>query len=278
LKIVITGADGLVGSALTRTLSAEHSIVSLNRTQLNITDEQAVKSSLGSERPDLVINCAVVQVDTCELDPKLAEAVNVLGPRYLALSTPRILHFSTNYVFEGEPPGRPPYTVSDEPHPVNVYGRTKLQGEHVVIEANAQHFIVRTAWVYGVGKPSFLALVPVNLRSGRAVRAITDSFSTTTYVKDLTTQVAAIISREEYGIYHVVNSGVSSYYEFAKETARLLNLDEGEADRLIEKVSEADMKRPARRPRWTPLANTLEPMRKWQEALASYIRDDVVGG
>ncbi len=81
-----------------------------------------------------------------------------------------------------------------------------------------------------------------------------------------------------YGIYHVVNSGVSSYYEFAKETARLLKLDEAEADRLIEKVSEADMSRPARRPRWTPLANTLEPLRSWQEALASYIQDDLVGG
>ncbi len=272
---MITGADGLVGSALTRTLRAEHSIVSLNRRQLDITDEQAVKRTLESERPDLVINCAVVQVDVSELDPKLAEAVNVLGPRYLALSAPRILHFSTNYVFEGEPPGRPPYTVSDEPHPINVYGRTKLQGEHAVIEANPRHFIVRTAWVYGVDKPSFLASVPVNLRAGRAVQAITDSFSTTTYVKDLAAQIRELILREEYGLYHVVNSGVSSYYEFAKETARLLSLDEGEVDRLIVKVSEADMKRPARRPRWTPLANTLEPMRDWKEALASYIRDDV---
>ena len=274
MKIVITGANGLVGKALSNALEAQHDVASFGHRDLDITDGNAVRCAFENAQPDVVINCAVVQVDACELDPKLAEAVNVAGPRNLALAAPRFVHFSTNYVFDGEQLDRPPYTISDEPRPINVYGRTKLQGEHAVIEVNPQFFIIRTAWVYGPGKPSFLAAVPANLREGKPVKAITDAYSTTTYVNDLVAQTIEIIEGAEYGLYHVANSGVSSYYDFALEAARLIGLPESEADRLIVKVTESEMNRPARRPRWTPLESTLKPMRLWKAALAEYIADE----
>src|SRR5678816_2964009 len=148
VKIVITGANGLVGKALSKALEAQHTVSRLSHRDLDITDGNAVRFAFEKAEPDVVINCAVVQVDACELDPRLAEAVNVAGPRNLALAAPRIVHFSTNYVFDGEPLRRAPYTISDEPRPINVYGRTKLQGEHAVIEANPRFFVIRTAWVY----------------------------------------------------------------------------------------------------------------------------------
>lgn len=274
MKIVITGANGLVGKALSKALEAQHEVSSFGHRDLDITHGTAVRYTFEKSEPDMVINCAVVQVDACELDPELAEAVNVAGPRNLALAAPRIVHFSTNYVFDGEPLGRPAYTISDEPRPINVYGRTKLQGEHAVIEANPQFFIIRTAWVYGPGKPSFLADVPANLREGKPVKAITDAYSTTTYVNDLVSQTIEIIENGEYGLYHVANSGVSSYYEFALEAARVIGLPESDADRLIVKVSESEMSRPARRPLWTPLESTLKPMRSWKEALAEYVEEE----
>ena len=272
MKILITGANGLVGKALSKALERGHEVASFSHRDLDITDANAVRSVCEKLKPHLVINCAVVQVDACELDPKLAEAVNVIGPRNLALAAPRIVHLSTNYVFDGEPIGRESYTISDEPRPINTYGRTKLQGEHAVIEANPQFFIIRTAWVYGREKTSFLASVPFNLSEGTPVQAITDAYSTTTYVNDLVEQMIEIIDGGEFGLYHVVNSGVSSYYEFAVEAARILGIPEEEAERLIEKVSERDVKRPAPRPRWTPLECNLKPMRSWKLALAAYVR------
>ena len=277
MKIVITGANGLVGKALSKALVTHHATVSLGHSDLDITDQDAVRIVLDRERPDLVINCAVVQVDACELNPALAEAVNVAGPANLARFAPSIIHFSTNYVFDGEPPGRPPYTIFDETRPINVYGLTKLQGEHAVIEGNRQYFIIRTAWVYGSGKPSFLASVPKDLREGKRVKAITDAYSTTTYVEDLVSRTIEIMEAGEYGIYHVVNSGVSSYYEFAVEAGRILGIPETEVEALIEKVSEREMNRPATRPRWTPLECALSaklgfaPMRSWKAALEEYI-------
>jgi len=277
LKIVITGANGLVGKALSKALVAHYETVSLGHSDLDITDQDEVRTVLDRERPDLVINCAVVQVDACELKPALAEGVNVAGPANLARFAPGIIHFSTNYVFDGEPPGRPPYSILDETRPINVYGSTKLQGEHAVIEGNRQFFIIRTAWVYGSGKPSFLASVPRDLREGKRVKAITDAYSTTTYVEDLVSRTIEIMEAGEYGIYHVVNSGVSSYYEFAVEAGRILGIPETEVEALIERVSEREMDRPAKRPRWTPLECTLSaklgfaPMRSWKAALGEYI-------
>jgi len=281
VKILITGAAGLVGAHMARILGRAHDVVALDHAALDITDRDAVQRCVGDARPALIANCAVLQVDDCEQNLALAEAVNVDGPRFLAEAATHagaeIIHFSTQYAFEGEPVGRAPYTIMDEPAPVNVYGKTKLIGEEAVHEACDKSYIIRTSWVYGSGKNNFLCAVHDDLRNGKTVRAIDDIWSSTTYVEDLIARTMTIRRNGFYGTYHVVNSGVCSYHEFAVEAAKLVGLGNREARRLIEITHERDMKRVARRPRYTPLRCLLSeelgfpPMRDWRAALAEYV-------
>ena len=282
MKILILGAAGLVGSHLERRLARKHEVLALKHGDLDITDRDAVQRCVSQAKPALVFNCAVLQVDESEQQPAKAQAVNVAGPRYLAEAAndigAEIVHFSTQYAFAGEPVGRLPYTLHDEPRPVNNYGRTKVAGEAAVLAACARSFIVRTSWVYGSGKKSFLCTVHNDLKAGKKVRAIDDIWSSTTYVADLIERVLVIRSTGKYGTYHVVNDGICSYYEFALEAGRVLGLTRGQIDLLIEITHERDMKRIAARPRYTPLRCLLSeqlglpPMRDWRAALAEYVR------
>jgi dTDP-4-dehydrorhamnose reductase len=285
MKILITGAAGLVGSHLARRLALEHEVLALKHGELDITDRHAVQRFVIDAKPELIINCAVIQVDESEQNPTKAQAVNVDGPGYLAQVASdcgaEIVHFSTQYAFAGEPIGRAPYTIDDEPRPVNNYGRTKLAGEQAVRDACARSYIIRTSWVYGSGKNSFLCAVHSDLQSGKKVRAIDDIWSSTTYVNDLIDRVAAITARGRYGTYHVVNEGICSYYEFALEAGRLHGLTHAQLESLIEITHERDMKRIAVRPRYTPLRCLLSEqiglpsMRDWRAALAAYIGKEI---
>ena len=281
MKILITGAAGLVGSHLARRLANEHHVLALQHADLDITDQEAVRRTVIDARPALIMNCAVLQVDESERDWAKAQAVNVDGPRYLAEAASEvgaeIVHFSTQYAFAGEPLERAPYTIDDEPNPVNVYGRTKVAGEAAVRAACARSYIVRTSWVYGSGKNSFLCDVHHDLRAGKTVRAIDDIWSSTTYVADLIERVMTIRTLGRYGTYHVVNGGVCSYYEFALEAGRVLGLARAQIDALIEIAHEREMKRIAARPRYTPMrcllseALGLPLMRDWRPALRDYV-------
>ncbi len=285
MKILITGAAGLVGSHLARRLAGEHEVLALKHGDLDITDRHAVHRVVADAKPALVMNCAVIQVDEAEQAPAKAQAVNVDGAGYLAEAAEEvgaeIVHFSTQYAFEGEPVGRLPYTIQDELRPVNNYGRTKVAGEAAVRAACARSFNIRTSWVYGSGKNSFLCVVHDDLRAGKKVRAIDDIWSSTTYVNDLIDRVMTIRSTGLYGTYHVVNEDVCSYYEFAIEAGRALGLTRAQIDPLIEITHERDMKRLAIRPRYTPLRCLLSeqlglaPMRGWQAALAAYVRGEL---
>ena len=268
MRILITGSAGLVGSELVRAYASED-VIALTHRDLDITDAGAVDETLRRVRPEVVFNCAVIGVDDCEADPALAERVNVAGPAQLAAAAERVgaamVHFSSNYVFDGERADGLPYTIHDEPRPINVYGVTKVRGERAVLEASTRAFIVRTSWVFGAGKASFLSTVTERLARGERVRAITDTFASATYVRDLAACVRELVARRQYGTHHVVNEGVCSYETFAREAARLTGANED----LIEVTTEASMARPAPRPRWTPMAGA-PPLRAWKDALRDY--------
>ena len=282
MKVLIAAAAGLVGSHLAQRLARQHDVLALKHGDLDITDQSAVQRYVADAKPELIFNCAVIQVDESEQDSAKAQAVNAKGPRYLAEAANRvgaeIVHFSTQYAFQGEPVGRAPYTITDEPAPINVYGKTKLIGEEAVHEACARSYIIRTSWVYGSGKDSFLCSVHNDLKEGKRVRAIDDIWSSTTYVEDLIDRVMMIRRTGFYGTYHVVNTGICSYYEFALEAGRLIGLARRELDSLIEITHERDMKRIAPRPRYTPLRCLLSEelglpsMRDWHDALGAYVR------
>jgi len=251
MRIAIIGARGLVGSALARRFP---DATALTHRDLDITDRDAVSRVAG--KFDLIFNCAVIGVDECERDPALARAVNVEGPANLAELGKQFVHFSTNYVFAGEEEKF--YGVDDEPHPVNIYGATKAEGERAVLARNENALVVRTSWVYGAGKENFLSTVGAKLGRGERVRAIGDVFASCTYVEDLVDAVVGLIGGR--GLRHIVNEGVLSYADFARELAPDTS--------LIDVVSEHDVMR-APRPRYTPLRNSL-PMRDWREALRDY--------
>jgi dTDP-4-dehydrorhamnose reductase len=235
-----------------------------------VTDAAAVERLILMERPSLVVNCAVLGVDECERDPARARAINANAPRALAESANEVgawfLHFSTNYVFDGEREG--PYTEEDEPRPLSIYGSTKAEGEHAALAANPRCVVVRTSWVFGAGKRSFLSTAHSELLAGRRVRAIRDTWASVTYVEDLARRVEEILALCVGGLFHE---------EFAREAARLVGLDKEEAAPLIETVTESEMRRAAMRPRYTPLRSVasaqlgLAPLRDWREALADYV-------
>jgi dTDP-4-dehydrorhamnose reductase len=282
MKILVTGAAGLVGHHLARRLARDHEVLGLKRGELDITNRDAVNHWASALKPSLIINCAVIQVDESEQNPTKAQAVNAEGPRFLAEAAnivgADIIHFGTQYTFDGEPLGRTPYTIEDEPRPVNTYGKTKIMGEEGVRQTCARSYIIRTSWVYGSGKNSFLCTVHDDLRAGKRVRAIVDIWSCTTYVEDLIDCILQILDKRRYGTYHIVNEGVCSYYEFALEAGRLVGLSRHQVDLLIETVKEAEMQRSALRPRYTPMSCLLSeklglpPMRDWRAALADYVR------
>lgn len=281
MKLLITGAAGLVGSHLARRLARDHEVVALKHSDLDITDRAAVGRIVADLKPTVIYNCAVLQVDASEQSPATAAAVNADGPGFLAEAAQRlgaeIVQFSTQYAFPGEPYGRTAYTVEDEPQPVNVYGKTKVSGEQAVRRACARSYIIRTSWVYGSGKDSFLCVAYDALMAGRRIQAIDDIWSSTTYVQDLIDRCLTILARRHYATYHVVNEGVCSYYDFALEAARIAGLTRRQADSLIEVTHERDMKRLAVRPRYTPLRClvseelVLPPMRAWRDALRAFV-------
>ena len=282
MKVAIIGAGGLVGSEFARHLSARHDVLSLRHPDLDITDGEGVARVIVKERPALIINCAVLGVDASECDPSLAWSVNVAGAENLARAANAVdaefLQLSSNYVFDGARSRDSPYTIEDVPAPINTYGQTKLAAERAVSAANERCFIVRTSWVFGAGKKNFLSSVPRSLSAAQKIRAITDVWASSTYVHDLVPRVMEIVSLRHYATYHVVNSGLCSYYEFAAEAVRILNISESELMPLIEPVELSDLRLQARRPRYSPLSCRvseeigLAPLRDWRPALAQYVR------
>ena len=282
MKILIAGAAGLIGSHFAQRMARDHDVSALRHRDLDITDGAAVHRCVLDTKPALIINGAVIQVDESEDNPAKAHAVNVEGPRALAEAASQVgaefIHFSTQYAFDGEPIGRPPYTVNDQPRPINVYGKTKVASEQVVAEACARSYIIRTSWVYGSGKESFLCTAHRDLKARKRIRAIVDIWSSTTYVEDLIDRLLQILTLRCYGIYHVVNDGVCSYHEFALEAGRLVGLSQDQIESLVEVVKESAMKRIAARPRYTPMRCLLSeeiglpPMRDWRSALAAYVQ------
>jgi len=269
MRVVVTGASGLVGGATVKHFAAH----GLTHRDLDITDAAAVERTISNLRPDLIINCAVLGVDECQRDPVAARAINVDGPALLARAAERIgaaiLHFSSNYVFSGVEERF--YTIDDEPAPINVYGETKVAGERSVRENCTRAFVVRSSWIFGPGKDSFLANAHRRLLRGESIRAVRDIWASATYVEDLVVTLVAIVEQRRFGIHQVVNSGVCSNATFAREAARIVGAD----PQLVEEVSTTEV-HDAPRPRYTPMIG-LPPLRDWRPALAAYIKSDSRG-
>lgn len=278
MKILLTGAGGQLGRAL---IAAAHGrgleIWPTDLPELDITDPEAVRRHLAECRPEVLINAAAAtRVDDLEADPDLALKVNALGPRNLAVACRRqgvkLVHISTDYVFDGAKPT--PYVEWDPTAPASVYGLSKLLGEEWVRQQCPDHFIVRTAWLYGIPGPNFVQAI---LNSARTLgpegelTVVQDQRGTPTSAPALATQLLALAATESFGTYHATCQGEATWYEFA----RLILKTAGVSIKLTP-CDTKDYPRPAPRPPNSVLENRLlkllglDLMPDWQGAFQRF--------
>lgn len=275
MRILVTGAGGMLGTDLVERLSSEHEVIGATHDDLDVSNSSATKSFIGEVKPDLVLHAAAyTDVDGCESNPDLAYAVNALGAQNVALGCQlagaEVLYFSTDYVFDGS--SRTPYIEWDRPNPLSVYGRSKYAGERAVAHLLDKYYIVRLAWLYGERGKNFVKTMLKLGEERGSVGVVTDQIGSPTYTKDVAEGVARLIESKNYGIYHMVNSGWCSWYEFACEIFRLANKEVE-----VKPIATEELGRPAPRPPYSALRNFAlektigDPMRPWKEALADFL-------
>lgn len=242
----------------------------------DIADRDFVRGRFREFRPDLVIHlAAMTAVDRCEAEEDLAFRVNAEGSRVAAAEAEAvdaaILAVSTDYVFDGTKGA--PYTEDDPPHPLGIYGRSKYAGEEAIREASVKWAVVRSAWLYGQGGANFVATMAGLLDTRERIPVVADQTGSPTYVEDLADGLAAMVSKRPRGLYHLVNAGQASWFDLARETARLLGKD---PDTVVPATT-AEIARPAPRPAFSVLdAGRARKrfgveLRPWPEALAAYL-------
>jgi dTDP-4-dehydrorhamnose reductase len=278
MKIVITGAAGQLGQALVDEAGRrgwEGRATDLP--DLDITDTGEILDYLGRERPQAVLNAAAAtRVDDLETDADLALTVNSLGPRNLAVACRvlgiKLVHVSTDYIFDGAKAG--PYVEWDEPRPLSVYGLSKLLGERYIREQCPEHFIVRTAWLYGHPGPNFVTAILAKGRSpspGQDFKVVNDQRGTPTSTLALAPQLLALAETQGFGTYHATCQGEATWYDFAR-----LILKQAGLTAKVEPCGTREFPRPAVRPANSVLENRmlrlagLDLMPPWQEAFGDY--------
>ncbi|VTU07125.1 dTDP-4-dehydrorhamnose reductase [Actinobacillus indolicus] len=257
-KFLITGAKGQVGYCLTEQLTGKGDILAVDRDELDITDRDAVFSAVKTFKPDVIINAAAhTAVDRAESEVELSEAINVKGSQYLAEAASEIdaviLHISTDYVFEGTGTGE--YKEGDQTNPQGVYGRTKLEGEIVVQQANSRSIILRTAWVFGEHGHNFVKTMLRLAKDRDSLGIVGDQFGGPTYAGDIAKALIEIANQilagkeNAFGVYHFTGKPYVSWYEFAKAIfaeAELQNILEKSP--LVNSIATSDYPTPAKRP------------------------------
>ncbi len=283
MKIVVLGTGGRLGAALLRKYGDKFDVAGFDRTQVDLSDLNEVREKLRKTRFDVLINAAgFTKVDLCETHPDRAFLINAEALRVLAEicseKSARLIHFSTDYVFDGEK--REPYTEEDEAAPISVYGESKLAGEKNVLAAQDRNLVVRVSWVFGPDRPSFVDAMIKQAQENERVEAIADKFSAPTYTHDIARALPQFFDREvEGGILHFANAGQCSWQEYAQwaldcchDAGLALRARTVGADKLKNMASWI-----ARRPvysvlstaKYTKLTDTSP--RTWREAVSDYI-------
>jgi dTDP-4-dehydrorhamnose reductase len=220
MKIVILGAGGRLGAALLREYRDKFDVVGFNHAQLNLSDLGAVREKLRNTSFDILINAAgFTKVDLCETQPDRAFLINAEAPRVVAEicdeKNARLIHFSTDYVFDGAK--CEPYTEEDQAGPISVYGESKLAGENNVLAAKSQNLVVRVSWVFGPDRPSFIDAMVQQAEENDEVDAVVDKFSTPTYTLDIAAMLPRVFDGNvSGGILHFANAGQCSWREYAQ--------------------------------------------------------------
>ena len=296
MKIAVIGSAGRLGAALVREYRDKYDIAGFNRAQLDLSNLDDVRETLRGMNFDALINAAAfTNVDLCETERDRAFLINAEAPGLLAKictdKNAKLIHFSTDYVFDGEK--RAPYTEEDEANPISVYGASKLAGEQSVLATDSRHLVVRVSWVFGPDRPSFVDGIIKRAQENEEVDAIADKFSTPSYTLDIAEMVGRILnawSRRApspeglaagrfQGILHFANAGECTWQEYGQwaldrcqDAAVPLKAKTVGASKLKDMTNWV-----ARRPVYSVLSTakytkfTGVPPRTWRDAVADYI-------
>jgi dTDP-4-dehydrorhamnose reductase len=281
MKIMLIGSKGQLGSDLLQVLTGWE-VTPFTHADFDVCDHVRTREIIHEVKPEVVINTSAFhKVEACEEKPEKALQVNALAVRNLAeecvRANCRLVHLSSDYVFAGNQ--TTPYRETDTACPANVYGLSKLAGEHLVRQVSPRHLIVRTSGLYGVAGASgkggnFVELMIRLAHEGKPIKVVDDQVLTPTYTRDLAGQLRRLIRVGAQGLCHVTNSGYCSWYEFAGHIFRLLNLRPDFAPTTTAAFG-AKVKRPA----YSVLAHealtrlTGSDARPWDEALRAYLED-----
>lgn len=258
MKVLVTGREGQLARGLLEAANGlDVQVMAIGRPDIDVTGEKSVTAAIARERPDIVVNAAAyTAVDKAESEPSLAHAVNALGAEAVARASAAreipIIQISTDYVFDGMKDGS--YVESDFTAPINVYGRTKLEGEHRVAEACQQHLILRTAWVYSPWGANFMKTMLRLAATRPSIGVVDDQRGAPTSAPHLARIVLEIAARvvtnptgARWGIYHAVGGGETTWYGFAREIFRQAAV-EGLPVSDVAAIATSAFLTPARRP------------------------------
>ena len=267
MRILLTGATGQVGGELLQTLKPLGEVIAPARGEMDLANEASLRETIRTVRPRWIVNpAAYTAVDKAESEPELAyainaEAVGVMGQEAQAIGA-GVIHFSTDYVFDGS--GSAPYRETDATRPVSVYGASKLAGESALADSGAGSLIFRTSWVYGARGKNFLLTILKLARERETLRVVADQYGAPTWSRDLARMTAEVIGQSEVkarngeiagvladtgGVYHAAGTGETTWYGFAVEAVRLQQEREPNARFAeIEAITTAEYPTPAKRP------------------------------
>ncbi len=284
MRILVTGAAGRLGGKLLTSLAERGhevsgaDIVGDNVTRIDIGDFDATRALIADVKPDVVIHPAAwTDVDGCAKDPEKAIAINGFGTQHVALAAANIgaavMYVSSNEVFDGN--SSRPYREYDVTNPINPYGYSKWVGERALVNINPRHYIVRTSWLFAHGGKNFIQAVLNNAAAGKQLRIVTDEVANPTYNEDLAEAIGQLVETERFGIYHMVNEGGCSRWEFARYFLDRL----GQADVPIEKIVLADWPRASAPPHYATMSNLAGKhigitLRPWQEAVDAFLTQE----
>lgn len=280
MKIVVIGSTGQLGTDLVKILQNGHETIGLTHRDIETTDYNSCLT-LKQHSPDVVINTAAFhKTDQCEEEPLKTFSVNALGARNIVTVSKEIgattVFISTDYVFDGYK--NEPYTEDDVPNPINTYGISKLAGEFYT-KQNPKHYIMRVASLFGVAGASgkggnFVETMITKAKKNESISVVDDMWMSPTYTKDAASTIKRVIEAKlPFGVYHAVNLGFCSWFEFAREIFKVVGLSPD-----LKGTKTADMQVKARRPQFSALRSTKFlkydiVIRDWKAALHDYLKE-----
>ena len=295
MKILLLGHKGMLGSDLLLRLSSEHEVIGMDKEEINIVSPDECKNAINETAPEIVINAAAyTNVDACEKDRAGCFAVNAEAVKNICeacrKSAIRIVHFSTDYVFDGK--AKKPYKEENLCNPINIYGESKLAGEKYLQSFSDNYLLIRTSWLYGLKGNNFVKAILEKAKAKTYIadtmekanakptkpsilEVVDDQIGSPTYTKDLAAAVALLIEKNAQGIYHVTNRGNCTWHQFAERILKEAGFDKIE----VKPIKSIQLKRPADRPSYSVLSKekfiqtTGKSMQPWQLALQDYLKN-----